>query len=193
MALYQELSASVQPVWKRELYALMFSLAREELLQYIHVLANEVNFVFSAEVSANTVIARLLQNFSVSHIYYFVRLAVKNAAHFYATGTSRGRIHASNTIPRNMLRTSEEALARDWRKTAYRDARVPQSALQRLLYDVVLKDRGAGFSKSPGLYWSDELIPRFFPLARPGMTCQGICSYFAVSVTQAISTSVWTS
>lgn len=178
MALYQELSGSVQPVWKRELYALMFSLAREESLQYIHVLANEVNFVFSAEVSANTVIAQLLQNFSVSHIYYFVRLAVKNAAHFYATGNSRGRIHASNTIPRNMLRTSEDALARDWRKTAYRDARVPQSALQRLLYDVVLKDSGAGFSKSPGLYWRDELIPRFFSAGLAGNDLAGNLQLF---------------
>ncbi|MGJ7515383.1 hypothetical protein ACSFE6_13760 [Pseudomonas baetica] len=161
-ALYRELSATVQPAWKGDLYALMFRLAREESLQYIHVLANEVNFVFSAEGSAKTVIGQLLQNFSVSHIYYFARLAVKNAAHFYATGNSRGRAHASNTIPRSMLRTSQDALARDWRKTAYRDSRVPQSALQRLLYDVVLKDSGAGFSKSPGLYWRDELIPRFF-------------------------------
>jgi hypothetical protein len=161
-ALYHELSATVQPVWKSELYALMFRLAREESLQYIHVLANEVNFVFSAEGSAKTVIGQLLQNFSVSHIYYFARLAVRNAAHFYATGNSKGRTHASNTIPRNMLRTSQDALARDWRKTAYRDSRVPQSALQRLLYDVVLKDSGAGFSKSPGLYWRDELVPQFF-------------------------------
>lgn len=161
-ALYQELSAGVQPVWKSELYALMFRLAREESLQYIHVLAREVNFVFSAEGSAKTVIGQLLQNFSVSHIYYFARLAVRNAAHFYATGNSKGRTHASNTIPRNMLRTSQDALARDWRKTAYRDTRVPQSALQRLLYDVVLKDSGACFSKSPGLYWRDELVPQFF-------------------------------
>jgi hypothetical protein len=160
--LYQELSASVQPEWKSELYALMFRLAREESLQYIHVLASEVNFVLSAEGSAKTVIGQLLQNFSVSHIYYFARLAVRNAAHFYATGKSRGRVHASNTIPRNMLRTSQDALAGEWRKTAYRDTRVPQSALQRLLYDVVLKDNGACFSKSPGLFWRDELVPQFF-------------------------------
>jgi len=161
-ALYQELSAGVQALWKSELYALMFRLAREESLQYIHVLAREVSFVFSAEGSAKTVIGQLLQNFSVSHIYYFARLAVRNAAHFYATGNSKGRTHASNTIPRNMLRTSQDALARDWRKTAYRDTRIPQSALQRLLYDVVLKDSGACFSKSPGLYWRDELVPQFF-------------------------------
>lgn len=164
-SLYDELSAGVQAVWKSELYALMFRLAREESLQYIHVLANEVNFVFRAEGSAKTVIGQLLQNFSVSHVYYFARLAVKNAAHFYATGNSKGRIHAANTIPRNMLRTSQDALARDWRKTAYRDSRVPQSVLQRLLYDVVLKDSGAGFSNSPGLYWRDELVPRFFSAA----------------------------
>ncbi|MDD2103223.1 hypothetical protein D3C76_655010 [compost metagenome] len=161
-ALYQELSGSVQPAWKSELYALMLSLARDESLQYIQILASEVSFVFSAQGRAETVVGQLLQDFSVSHIYYFARLAVKNAAHFYATGNSKGRNHACNTIPGNMLGTAQDAKARNWRKTAYRDSRVPQSALHRILYDVVLKDSGAGFSKSPGLYWRDELVPRFF-------------------------------
>lgn len=161
-ALYQELSGTVQPTWKSELYALMFSLARDESIQYIQVLASEVSFVFSAQGRAKKVVDQLLQDFSVSHIYYFARLAVKNAAHFYATGNSRGRPHACNTIPGSMLGTAQDALARNWRKTAYRDSRVPQSALHRILYDVVLKDSGAGFSRSPGGYWRDELVPRFF-------------------------------
>lgn len=161
-ALYQELSGSVQPAWKSELYALMLSLARDESIQYIQILASEVSFVFSAQGRAETVVSQLLQDFSVSHIYYFARLAVKNAAHFYATGNSRGRNHACNTIPGSMLGTAQDAKARNWRKTAYRDSRVPQSALHRILYDVVLKDSGAGFSKSPGLYWREELVPRFF-------------------------------
>ncbi|MNV89017.1 hypothetical protein D3C71_1832720 [compost metagenome] len=61
-----------------------------------------------------------------------------------------------------MLSTAQSALADNWRKSAYRDPRVAQSALHRLLYDVVLKDSGAGFSKSPGVYWREELVPRFF-------------------------------
>jgi hypothetical protein len=161
-ALYQELSGNVQPAWKSELYALMLSLARDESIQYIQVLASEVSFVFTALGRAETVVGQLLLNFSVSHIYYFARLAVKNAAHFYATGNSKGRNHACNTIPGSMLGTAQDAMARNWRKTAYRDSRVPQSALHRILYDVVLKDSGAGFSKSPGRYWHDELVPRFF-------------------------------
>ncbi|MNQ59566.1 hypothetical protein D3C85_738160 [compost metagenome] len=161
-ALYQELSGRVQPAWKSELYNLMFNLAREESLAYIRVLASEVNFVFGAENRAESVVGQLLQDFSVSEIYYFARIAVKNAAHFYATGNSKGRNHASNTIPGNMLSTAQSALADNWRKSAYRDPRVAQSALHRLLYDVVLKDSGAGFSKSPGVYWREELVPRFF-------------------------------
>ncbi|WP_424800306.1 hypothetical protein [Pseudomonas sp.] len=162
LALYQELSGDVQAAWKSELYGLIFDLAREESLQYIHVLANEVSFTFTAQARAETVVGQLLQDFSVSQLYYFARLAVKNAAHFYATGNSKGRNHASNTIPRNMLGTAQDALTRNWRKNAHRDSRVPQSALHRLLYDVVLKDSGAGFSKSPGMYWRDELVPQFF-------------------------------
>ena len=161
-ALYKDLSGSVQLAWKSELYSLMFNLAREESLAYIRVLAGEVNFVFGAENRAESVVGQLLQDFSVSQIYYFARVAVKNAAHFYATGNSKGRNHASNTIPGNMLSTAQNALADNWRKSAYRDPRVPQSALHRLLYDVVLKDNGAGFSKSPGVYWREELVPRFF-------------------------------
>jgi hypothetical protein len=178
LALYQELSGAVQPAWKSELYALMFSLARDESIQYIQVLANEVNFVFSAQGRAETVVVQLLQDFSVSHLYYFARLAVKNAAHFYATGNSKGRNHAANTIPGNMLGTAQDALARNWRKTAYRDSRVPQSALHRLLYDVVLKDSGAGFSKSPGIYWRDELVPQFFSGALFGSDLAGHLQLF---------------
>jgi hypothetical protein len=162
VALYEELAEGVQLPWKSELYSLLFDLARKEALQFIHVLANEVDFVFTAENRAESVVNQLLQDFSVSEIHYFARLAVKNAAHFYQTGKSKGRSHASNTIPGNMLNTAQDALAKHWRKRAYRDSRVPQSALHRLLYDVVLKDSGAGFSKSPGLYWRDELVPQFF-------------------------------
>jgi hypothetical protein len=106
LALYQELSGEIQVAWKSELYGLIFDLAREESLQYIRVLANEVSFSFTAEARAETVVGQLLQDFSVSQLYYFARLAVKNAAHFYATGNSKGRNHASNTIPRNMLGTA---------------------------------------------------------------------------------------
>lgn len=162
VALYEELAEGVQLPWKSELYSLLFDLARKEALQFIHVLAHEVDFVFTAENRAESVVNQLLQDFSVSEIHYFARLAVKNATHFYQTGKSRGRSHASNTIPGNMLNTAQDALAKHWRKRAYRDSRVPQSALHRLLYDVVLKDSGAGFSKSPGLYWRDELVPQFF-------------------------------
>ncbi|MFJ4605611.1 hypothetical protein [Pseudomonas atacamensis] len=162
LVLYQELSGSVKAAWKSEIYSLVFSLAREEAIQYIRVLAHEVDFAFTAEARAEEVVGQLLQDFSVSQVYYFARLAVRNAAHFYATGNSKGRSHASNTIPRNMLSTAQDALARQWRKNGYRDARVPQTALQRLLFGVVLKDSGAGFSKSPGMYWRDELVPQFF-------------------------------
>ncbi|MBV4488904.1 hypothetical protein HU727_025255 [Pseudomonas sp. SWRI153] len=162
LALYQELSGNVKEAWKSEIYSLIFSLAREDSIQYIRVLASEVDFAFTAEARAEEVVGQLLQDFSVSQLYYFARLAVRNAAHFYATGNSNGRSHASNTIPRNMLGTAQDALARNWRKNAHRDPRVPQTALYRLLYDVVLKDSGAGFSKSPGMYWRDELVPQFF-------------------------------
>ncbi|MFW9078692.1 hypothetical protein ACOI9X_05335 [Pseudomonas sp. P2757] len=165
LALYQELSGYVQPAWKSELYGLIFDLARDESIQYVRVLANEVGLPFTAEASGESVVGKLLQDFSVSQVYYFARLAVKNATHFFATGNSKGRSHASNTIPGNMLGTSRDALKREWRKNAHPDSRVPQSALHRLLYDVVLKDSGAGFSKSPGMYWRDELVPQFFSRA----------------------------
>lgn len=161
-ALYQELSGVVPANWKSELYALMFSLAREESLSYIRVLAEEVDLVFSAASRGEAVIAQLLQDFAVSEIYYFAKLAVKNAAHFFATGNSKGRTHASNTIPGYILSTAQHALAEGWRRPSYRDSRVTKSALHRLLYDVVLKDSSAGFAKSPGVYWRDELLPRFF-------------------------------
>lgn len=166
LALYEELAGPIQSEWKRELYALIFRLAQDESIQYIRLQANEVDMTFTAEASAKSVIGQLLQNFSVSQIYYFARVAVKDAARFWASGKSKGRPHASNTIPANMLSTAQSALAKNWRRESYRDTRVPQSALNRLLYDVVLKDSGAGFSKSPGIFWRDEFVPRFLAGSR---------------------------
>lgn len=88
-ALYQELSGVVPANWKSELYALIFSLAREESLSYIRVLAEEVDLVFSAASRGEAVIAQLLQDFAVSEIYYFAKLAVKNAAHFLPPATPK--------------------------------------------------------------------------------------------------------
>ena len=92
VALYEELAEGVQLPWKSELYSLLFDLARKEALQFIHVLAHEVDFVFTAENRAESVVNQLLQDFSVSEIHYFARLAVKNAAHFYQTGKSKGSV-----------------------------------------------------------------------------------------------------
>ena len=164
-ALYQDLSGSVAHACKAELHGLLFSLARAESLSYIRVLASEVDFHFSAEHKAEWVLGQLLQDFSVSEIHYFAKLAVKNAVHFYATGNAKGKSHAVNTIPNRMLNTAQRALEEGWRKPVSRDARVPRSALHRLLYDVVLKDSSAGYTKAPGRYWKEELLPRFFSLA----------------------------
>lgn len=164
-ALYQDLSGSVAQACKAELHGLLFSLARAESLSYIRVLASEVDFHFSAEHKAELVLGQLLQDFSVSEIHYFAKLAVKNAVHFHATGNAKGKHHAANTIPNRMLNTAQRALEEGWRNPVSRDARVPRSALHRLLYDVVLKDSSAGYSKSPGRYWKEELLPRFFSLA----------------------------
>ena len=85
--------------------------------------------------------------------------------HFHATGNAKGKNHAANTIPNRMLNTAQRALEEGWRNCVSRDARVPRSALHRLLYDVVLKDSSAGYTRAPGRYWKEDLLPRFFSLA----------------------------
>ncbi|MEZ9140938.1 MULTISPECIES: hypothetical protein [unclassified Shewanella] len=164
LAIYRDLRESDKRSWGEELYDLLYSVATEEVLQYLYYKADELDVQFGADKKAREIIRVLLENFSASQIYYFVRKAVDNAHLFYARGKSKGKKHAGNTIPGEMMTWGERALKEEW--SMYTQSRVsacPQSALSKVLFDLLLEDEDAGFTKSPELYWVDELAPAILP------------------------------
>ncbi|ACA84713.1 hypothetical protein [Shewanella woodyi] len=162
LAIYRDLRENDKQSWGEELYGLLYLIATEEVLQYLYYKADELDVQFGADKKAREVIQVLLENFSVSQIYYFVRKAVDNAHLFYSKGYSTGKKHAGNTIPNKMMSLGERALKGEW--SMYPSSRVsacPRSALSKVLFDLLLEDEDAGFTKSPELYWMDELHPLF--------------------------------
>jgi len=84
--IYQEIKEGIQPQWEKEVFKTLFRIAREEVLQYVHVRADELNVDFTAENKTREVVNQLLQKFSVSEIYYFVKKSVENAHIYYSKG-----------------------------------------------------------------------------------------------------------
>lgn len=161
--IYNELKSGIQEQWKDEIFKTLFRIAREEVLQYVHIRADELKVDFTAENKTREVVNQLLQSFSVSEIYYFVKNSVENAHIYYSKGYASNKRHAANTIPNKILSLGERALNENWSTYKYnRDSRAPRSSISIVFYDFLLQENDSGFSKSPGKHWEQELFPRNF-------------------------------
>lgn len=161
--IYQELKGGIQAQWEEDIFKTLFRIAREEVLQYVHVRADELNVNFTAENKTREVVNQLLQDFSVSEIYYFVKKSVENAHIYYSKGHANNKKHAANTIPNKILSLGERAIDEGWNTYKYsRDSRAPRSYISQIFYDFFLQDEDAGFHKAPGKHWEQELHPRHF-------------------------------
>ena len=176
--IYKELKNGIQPQWEKEIFNTLFRIAREEVLQYVRLKTNELNINFSAENKTREVVNQLLQSFSVSEIYYFVKKSVENAHIFYSKGCANNKKHAANTIPNKILSLGERAINEGWNTYKYsRDSRAPRSYISQVFYDFFLQDEDAGFYKSPGKHWEQELHPRYFCESEPGRNSELCCSH----------------
>lgn len=161
--IYNELENGVQAQWESDVFSTIYKIATEEVLQYIHVRADELNVYFTAENKTREIVKELLHRFSVSEIYYFVKKSVEDAHIFYSKGYAKSKKHAANIIPNKMLSLGERATGEGWEPYRYtRDSRAPRSYVSQIFYDFVLKDQSSGFTKSPGKYWAKELYPKYF-------------------------------
>ena len=176
--IYKEIKNGIQPQWEKEIFKTLFRIAREEVLQYVHVRADELSVNFSAENKTREVVNQLLQNFSVSEIYYFVKKSVENAHIYYSKGYAINKKHAANTIPNKILSLGERAIDEGWNAYKYsRDSRAPRSYISQVFYDFFLQDEDAGFHKSPGKHWKQELHPRYFCESEAGRESELYCSH----------------
>ncbi|MDD4905951.1 MAG: hypothetical protein PHD39_07325 [Methylobacter tundripaludum] len=118
---------------------------------------------------------RLLHNFTVSEIYYFVRLSVENAHLYYKRGRAQNKKHAGNTIPNRMLNLGEKAMNEQWKKFGSgRDSMDPTSAISKVFYNLILREEDTGFNKSPGKHWENEIYPRYF-YSKEDDAVDGLC------------------
>jgi hypothetical protein len=160
LEIYRELTSELNPEWADEIHELLYSIATEEVIQYLSVRAAELGFVFGAEHKARENINILLEHFSVSNIYYFAKKAVENAHIYFTKGYSKGKKHAGNTIPSKMLSLGERALNGKWDLYSFsRISSSPRSAISKVFFDLILRDENAGFTKAPGLHWQKDLSP----------------------------------
>jgi len=161
--IYQEIKGGIQPQWEMEIFNTLFRIAREEVLQYVQVRAHELNVYFSAVNKTREITNQLLQQFSVSEIYYFVTKSVENAHIYYSKGYAKNKKHAANTIPNKILSFGERAIDEAWNTyKSSRDSRAPRSFISKIFYDLLLQDEDSGFHKAPGKHWERELYPRYF-------------------------------
>ena len=161
--IYKEMYDGIKSEWERDIHRVLFLIAREEILQYIHILSEELNVNFTAENKTREVVKQLLEKFSVSEIYYFAKKSIENAHIFYSKGYAHSKKHAANTIPSKMLSLGERAVEEKWDTYKYnRDKRAPRSYLSKIFFDFFLRDEDSGFHKAPGKHWESDLYPKYF-------------------------------
>lgn len=149
--------------WSTEILELWMDLGVEECVQYLEMrLGTTKNLEFSAEEKTRAEFRLLLEEYSVSQIYNFCLIAVKDAASFLEHETCKGAKHASNTIPGKLKSIAAHYKAKEREIPSYhREARCPQSALSRALFHSILcLDGDVGFKCSPLIYWEEQLKTR---------------------------------
>lgn len=144
--IYQELKSVIQSEWESDVFTTLFRIAREEVLQYVHVRSDELSVEFSAENKTREVVNQLLQEFAVCEIYYFVKKSVENAHIYFSKGHASSKRHAANTIPNKILSYGERAIDEGWNTYKFsRDSRAPRSYISQVFYDFFLQDEDCAF------------------------------------------------
>lgn len=122
-----------------EILALWKRIAIGECETYLQYRLNKVGFSFSPGEKTREVIQKLLENFSVSQIYYIIWCKVSDASRWYLEGgVSKSR--AANSVIGACQRYGESAVFYERELPRYhRPAECPQSVLTRLFYYEILK------------------------------------------------------
>lgn len=169
-AINNHFSGGLKSDWKDDVYEFIYWLAREEVYQFIsyklqeHNLINAYDRKISCKNKLKATIETLLNNFSVSNLYYFSSIAVRNANSYYTTGKSKGKPHAVNTIPENLLGYRDKAIAENWdlRKMYSGSRTTYRSMMNIVFYDGVLNDIDLGFRLPIESLWKNKILTTYF-------------------------------
>lgn len=127
------------------LYDIFKRSALEECLSYLTYKINEYNLNFSAGEKTRYVFNKILIDYSVSQVYYFIDKGCRDAVANYSKGTYSKK-HASNTIIGSIERLAERATLENWQiKSWNRIKELPQSYLSIVIFDLILNRQDGGF------------------------------------------------
>ncbi|MFK0309971.1 hypothetical protein ACIQUF_01900 [Pseudomonas sp. NPDC090233] len=173
-ALHQVLSSGPQPQWRDELAEAIETLSIEEVCTCIASRCAEHGLPFEARKKAAEVATQLLGMHPLRHIRSLASTAVRGALAFIARSQVT-RLHASNTIPGNMLAMAERAVREQWQFNASGyDNNAPRCSLNHVLFDVTLKQDGHGLDRKIAEYIKQ--LPRPKPVTSAS-TGKEVCAH----------------
>ena len=107
------------------------------------------------------VIRKMLTQMSVAQLSPHIRKSVKDAAYFYMTGKSKGKPHATNTIPSKIESSVAYYQKQGWTANKWdRPYNTEKSNLSNVVYDKLVVHLNLGFYQSFGDI--DQTIEQFF-------------------------------
>lgn len=132
-------------------YDLWREVALNECIEYLLYNMQKVKFDFSPGEKTFLLINNLLDNFSVSQIFYIIHSSIGGASRHYLEGNiSKG--HAANSVISRCQTKGEKILLGNWSAYDYfRPADLPQSCLSEFLFNKVLKIGDKGFTVCPSI------------------------------------------
>lgn len=139
--------------WTNELLPLWKDIATADCLAYVEERAQHFNLDVPNIEKLQEIFIKLLDEFSVSEIWYMISAAYMSAAAFYQTDKCKSLAHATNTVPSKIVSLSEQPRSQI-KKWARIVKDIPRSAVSEVLFDIVLDTEGdAGFTMAPGRSW----------------------------------------
>lgn len=121
-------------------------MAISEILEYLIISMERVNFNFNPGKKTIEVFNDLLNNFSVSQICQMIYNGIAKAAK-YLQERNVTRKHAANSIITNCQSYGDRAILEKWEvKGHYRDRDCKESALSQFLFSKIIKIGDAGFN-----------------------------------------------
>lgn len=122
-----------------ELFNLWQEIAIGECITYLQYRLDKVGFPFSPGEKTHLVFQQLLENFTVSQIYYIIWCKVSDASRWYLEG-GVSKQHAANSVITSCLNYGNNAVYYERALPQYRrPTDCPRSILTQFFYDKILK------------------------------------------------------
>ncbi|HDG9477351.1 TPA: hypothetical protein PBX49_000036 [Staphylococcus aureus] len=130
-------------------YELWKEINLDESIQYFKYHMNKVKFDTVIGEKTRRTFERIVDNFSLSEIFYIIHRSIANGTKLYQSGEYT-KTHAINIVKREIFNYSERVLANNWSLTGYnRDYNFPESMLSKILFNNIMRIDYLGFRNPP--------------------------------------------